>query len=98
MACELVRLNGNRDDDVAFSFAKSAADLEHAIKSKQSAAAISLVRALQPYYGGNDQLRAIHDLDILDTGTSASTAIPSGQLTTMRSSLLNGFLAPPRPP
>jgi hypothetical protein len=70
LACELVRLNGNSDDDVAFPFARSAVHLEEVIKSKQltraSAPAVALLKSLQPYRGGNDVLVAIHDLDILD--------------------------------
>ena len=70
MACELVRLNGESDDDVYFPFAKGAQHLEETIRSRNmhraSPQAIALLKSLKPYPGGNDPLRAIHDLDIID--------------------------------
>lgn len=70
LACEIVRLSGNGDDDVAFPFSKSAATFETTLKERKLTraipAAIALLRMLKPYHGGNNQLRAIHDLDIMD--------------------------------
>ena len=70
LACELVRLNGKSDDNVAFPFSKSAATYGNALTernmSRASLAALALMKTLQPYHGGNEQLRAIHDLDIMD--------------------------------
>ena len=70
MACELVRLNGQNDSDVCFPFSRSEADFHPAIKrckfDQASAEAIALLKSLKPYRGGNDALRAVHDLDVMD--------------------------------
>lgn len=70
MAVELVTLNGKSGKGVCFPFSADAASLDGAIKSKNfqkaSSAAIALLKATKPYYGGNDLLRALHDLDIQD--------------------------------
>lgn len=70
MAVELVRINGGNERGVKFPFSDIAAEMEQAIKSakfhRASLAAQNLVRALQPYNGGNDVLRALHDLDVED--------------------------------
>ncbi|WP_316225547.1 hypothetical protein [Bradyrhizobium sp. SZCCHNS3052] len=70
LACELVRLNNQSDDDVYFPFSKTQSDFQqmftrrHMDRASQRAQA--LVHALQPYPGGDDDLRAVHDLDIID--------------------------------
>lgn len=70
MAVQLVRLNHASDDDVYFPFSKSAARFDDALRSRNmhraSPEAVALLRALKPYPGGNDTLRDLHDLDIMD--------------------------------
>ena len=70
MAVELVTLNGKSGKSVYFPFSADAASLDGAIKSKNfykaSGQAVALLNATQPYRGGNDLLRALHDLDIQD--------------------------------
>jgi hypothetical protein len=86
MACELVRsVNGN-DNRVYFPFSHSEDDLDLVIKEKNfhraGQDAVELVKSLKPYRGGNQMLRAMHDLDIEDkhkalivTATGASIAV-----------------------
>jgi hypothetical protein len=70
MACELVCLNGRNDSDVRFPFSASEADFDAAIKRnnfhRASGEAIALLKSLKPYRGGNEALRAVHDLDVMD--------------------------------
>lgn len=70
MAVQLVRLNNQSDEDVYFPFSKTAAQFNDALKSRNmhraSPEAIALLKSLKPYPGGNDPLRALHDLDIMD--------------------------------
>lgn len=70
MACDLVRLNGKSTKGVYFPFAADANALNDQIKAKNfhraPAAAVALLRHLQPYKSGNRALRAIHDLDVHD--------------------------------
>jgi hypothetical protein len=69
MANDLVALNGVAPKNVYFPFARSADDLERQIKNKMRGASEDikdLIRALKPYIGGNNALRAVHDLDITD--------------------------------
>jgi hypothetical protein len=70
MACDVVSHNGGNPTGVYFPFAPRAAELEKAIKEKNlrraSPEAVALLRTLKPYRGGNDDLRALHDLDIHD--------------------------------
>jgi hypothetical protein len=70
MACELVRMNDQSDDDVHFPFAKSAEELESQIRKRHLDRAHltvqDLIRTLQPYKNGNAALRGVHDLDIMD--------------------------------
>jgi hypothetical protein len=70
LACELVRLNNQSDDDVYFPFSKAQADFQRMFAKRHmdraSPQAQALIHALQPYPGGDDDLRAIHDLDIID--------------------------------
>jgi hypothetical protein len=70
MAVELVRINGGNDKGVCFPFSRDAAGIETAIKEakfhRASSIARDLVRKLKPYGGGNDVLRALHDLDLDD--------------------------------
>jgi hypothetical protein len=70
MACELVRLNGKDDANVCFPFSASETDFNAAVKRsnmrRAGSGAITMLMSLRPYPGGNDPLRAIHDLDIMD--------------------------------
>lgn len=69
LANDTVALGGNIPKGVYFPFAKDAADLEKQIKEKMKGAtpeAKEFVRTLKPYKGGNEPLRALHDLDIQD--------------------------------
>lgn len=79
MASELARLNARSDKNVYFPFAESQDKLQTAIKSKSfdfaGADAVALLESFAPYRGGNDLLRAIHDLDIRDKHTAL---IPAG--------------------
>ena len=70
MASELARLRDKSDKDVYFPFSDSPDTFEDAIKrrrfDKAGEDAVALLRSFAPYRGGNEQLRAIHDLDIQD--------------------------------
>ena len=70
LACELVRLNRRNDSKVYFPFAKTRDDLVIAIKrariDRAGPEVVTIIRSLKPYKGGDDTLRAIHDLNIMD--------------------------------
>src|SRR6266571_2456329 len=70
LAVDLVALNGQSTKDVYFPFCASADDLEAKIVERHIDRAtekiVNEIRLLKPYRGGNDALRAIHDLDIID--------------------------------
>ena len=69
LANDIVVLSGTQPRKVYFPFAEDSSGLEDQIKSKLKGAssdAIDMIRALKPYRGGNDALRALHDLDITD--------------------------------
>lgn len=70
MASELCRLNQKSDKGVHFPFSDEAGSLDEAIKrwhfQRAGDDAIKLLKELKPYRGGNEALRAIHDLDIQD--------------------------------
>ena len=70
LACELVKANGQSDDNVRFPFAGAAAGIDEMIKRRNmdraSPAVVALIKNLAPYKGGNAALRALHDLDIMD--------------------------------
>ena len=70
MASELARLNGKPDKNVYFPFAENASGLEEQIRNRKfnlcGKDAVNLLRTFKPYRGGNEALRSIHDLDILD--------------------------------
>jgi 3-hydroxymyristoyl/3-hydroxydecanoyl-(acyl carrier protein) dehydratase len=74
MASELARINDKSDKDVYFPFSSSQSSFEAAIKSrnfhKAGDEAVSLLMKFAPYRGGNNHLRAIHDLDIQDKHSS----------------------------
>jgi hypothetical protein len=70
VASELVRMGQSSDRGVYFPFGVDAAGLEDEIKKKRfykaGSDAVDLLRKFAPYHGGNEALRAIHDLDIQD--------------------------------
>ena len=79
MSSELARMNGKNDKDVYFPFSTTKDNLQDAIVkkgfNKTGADSVALLVKLAPYRGGNDALRALHDLDIEDKHTAL---IPSG--------------------
>ncbi|WP_457321357.1 hypothetical protein [Stenotrophomonas sp. P5_B8] len=79
LAVEVVKLNGGSSKGVYFPFADAAENLEATIKGRKWDRAapedVEIVRALRPYTGGNQLLRALHDLDIQDKHLSL---IPNG--------------------
>ena len=69
LANELVALGGVQPKKVYFPFGKDAAVFEIELKTKMGQASDAIkdiVRSLKPYAGGNELLRAMHDLDIGD--------------------------------
>jgi hypothetical protein len=74
MASELARINDKSDKDVYFPFSDGPNTFEAAIETKRFAKAgedaVLLLKEFKPYRGGNDDLRAIHDLDIIDKHTA----------------------------
>jgi len=70
MACDLVRAVKGNDNRVYFPFAHAAEELDAVIKGKNfhraGSEAVALLKTFEPYRGGNELLRAIHDLDIED--------------------------------
>ena len=70
LACILVRENGQPDNDVYFPVVKNAAALParlHSAKIDRAAAdVVDMVRALNPYPGGNDYIPGLHHIDIVD--------------------------------
>jgi hypothetical protein len=70
MASELARINKKSDSDVYFPFAATADKFEQVINSRNfdraGEDAVLLLKSFAPYRGGNDRLRALHDLDIED--------------------------------
>ncbi len=74
MASELARINGKSDRNVYFPFAASVAEFQEQVRKrnfdKAGADAVQLLHTFAPYRGGNELLRAIHDLDIEDKHTA----------------------------
>lgn len=70
LACLMVRLNGQSEQNVYFPFSRDADSLEDAVLNKHfsraGTQAVDLLRSLRPYPEGNTLLRALHDLDIYD--------------------------------
>lgn len=69
-ACELVRTHTGSDDAVHFPFAKDAASLDAAIRSRRLHQAgegvVALISSYAPYVGGSVYLSGLHQLDIQD--------------------------------
>ena len=74
MASELARLNKRNAKTVYFPFATSAYEYDAAITRndfrKCGEDAVYLLKTFKPYRGGNERLRAIHDLDMQDKHTA----------------------------
>jgi hypothetical protein len=70
LAVEIVRRNGGNTKGVYFPFADSAEAFDEMFRrrnfNRASVKDQAILRALQPYRGGNDLLRSLHDLDIQD--------------------------------
>jgi hypothetical protein len=70
LACDLVRLNGKVPNGVYFPFSGSAGDFDKIVRErrmdKASPEVLQILRSLKPYKGGNEMLRAIHDMDVSD--------------------------------
>lgn len=83
LANDLVALNGVQPEKVYFPFGRDATTFETELKRKMGQAPLDIqavVRSFRPYTGGNETLRALHDLDITDKhiavmgiGTGAQT-------------------------
>jgi len=70
LACDLVRVNGGDVEDVYFPFCRNGNEFENVVAQRHidraSPDIVDMFRSLEPYNGGNDALRSIHDLDISD--------------------------------
>jgi hypothetical protein len=70
LACALVEMNAKSTKNVYFPFAEDGKHLELVIKQRNVDRAapdvVDIIRSLKPYKRGNDALRAIHDMDIMD--------------------------------
>jgi hypothetical protein len=70
MATELARATSDNDKKVYFPIADSEETLDVAINNKKfhrcGADAVALLKTVSPFRGGNDYLRAVHDLDVRD--------------------------------
>ncbi|MBA7656435.1 hypothetical protein ES703_64359 [subsurface metagenome] len=70
LASDLVSMAGGNTKNVYFPFGDDADGFEEMIKKRHLDRAgddvVEIVRSLKPYKGGNEFLRAIHDLDIID--------------------------------
>jgi len=70
MASQMAAQNNRSTSGVYFPFAENSVSLNEMIKRKNfdrcGKAVVDLLRTFQPYKNGNVQLRAIHDMDIID--------------------------------
>ncbi len=71
LVCDLVRDNNGNPEEVYFPFAKNSTDLDVIIAKRKidqaKPEAVNLLRNFKPYLeNGNEALRGIHDLDIID--------------------------------
>lgn len=77
MAAELARITSGNDKNVYFPFANSKDELQGQIEEKNfnraGDDAVALLKKYEPHKGGNEKLRAIHDLDIRDKHKSIIT-------------------------
>jgi len=74
LASELARINGRSDRSVYFPFSATMAEFPAAVAKRNFGRAgddaVTLIHQIAPYRGGNELLRAIHDLDIEDKHTA----------------------------
>ena len=74
MASEMARNNGESDEGVYFPFSRTEEELPGMIARRKfdrcGKDAITLLKKLKPFKGGNLELRELHDLDIRDKHTS----------------------------
>ena len=79
LACDLVRLAGKNPSSVYFPFCERPTELHSAIKKKNIHRAghdvVEVIERFQPYRGGNETLRALHDMDVSDKHKSLSGII-----------------------
>lgn len=91
LACDVVRLNKQSAKGVYFPFADSEAGLAEMIVRKKfsraSEDAQRLLKTIQPYRGGNELLRALHDLDVMD---KHQLIIPMGSQSRVKSFVVRG--------
>lgn len=91
LAAALVLRNGRSVKGVYFPFAATADGLDDQIRQKKfdraGKPAVELLKRVAPYRGGNELLRGLHDLDILD---KHQLIIPAFQGFTMRGFKLKG--------
>lgn len=87
VACDLHRLTGGRAADISnvyYPFCSSEQDLGDMIKKRRLSHIgkefIDIIKKTAPYKGGNDGLRAIHDLDIVDKHKALIPAIATASL------------------
>lgn len=70
LVCDLARANGQGTDGVMFPFCNDGAYLDTMIERRNLHTLApdiqDMIRSLKPYKGGNERLRAMHDLDIAD--------------------------------
>ena len=70
MAGDVVQASGKSRKGVHFPFAGTEGGLDEMIKKKHfdraTPEAIALLKSMKPYKGGNEALRALHDLDVTD--------------------------------
>lgn len=69
LACDLVRLNNKDAANVYFPFGKDEAHFNKEIVKASFVAspqALSLLKQVKPYWGGDDWLRGLHELDLID--------------------------------
>lgn len=82
LAFDLVDANGGNTKNVHFPFSNAADEFEGMLKKRGMLAAdpadVEMLRSMRPYHGGNDALRAVHDMDIVD---KHRTLIPLLQVT-----------------
>jgi hypothetical protein len=80
LANDIIALNGVQPKKVYFPFGDSAVRFEEQLKTKIGQAPSDIqdiFRSFEPYKGGNETLRAMHDLDIRDKHLAIMQAAPS---------------------
>lgn len=82
LACDLVTLAGHSARHVYFPFCDQKENLDKVIRDRNMHRAgsdvVKRIKALKPYKGGNEILRAIHDLDIKDKHTALIPVLSGG--------------------